>query len=94
MYPPAHQVPDMSAGALREANQVHRQDPSRPPRQISPRSSHSGTPHWPTTCDNPRRLGRTAEAAGELETAASLAPAEGERRLLLSRLLDVRPEPA
>jgi hypothetical protein len=43
--------------------------------------------------DNLRRLGRTAEAAGELETAASLAPTEGERRLLLSRLLDVRPEP-
>jgi RNA polymerase sigma factor (sigma-70 family) len=44
--------------------------------------------------DNLRRLGRTAEAAGELEIAASLAPSEGERRLLLSRLLDVRPEPA
>ncbi len=44
--------------------------------------------------DNLRRLGRTAEAAGELETAASLAPTEGERRLLVSRLLDVRPEPA
>jgi RNA polymerase sigma factor (sigma-70 family) len=44
--------------------------------------------------DNLRRLGRTTEAAGELETAASLAPTEGERRLLLSRLLDVRPEPA
>jgi RNA polymerase sigma factor (sigma-70 family) len=44
--------------------------------------------------DNLRRLGRTAEAAGELESAASLAPSEGERRLLLSRLLDVRPEPA
>jgi RNA polymerase sigma factor (sigma-70 family) len=42
--------------------------------------------------DNLRRLGRTAEAAGELEAAASLAPTEGERRLLLSRLLDVRPE--
>ena len=28
--------------ALREANQVHRQDPSRPPRQISPRSSQTG----------------------------------------------------
>jgi RNA polymerase sigma-70 factor (ECF subfamily) len=44
--------------------------------------------------DNLRRLGRTAEAAGELETAASLAPTESERRLLLSRLLDLRPEPA
>jgi predicted RNA polymerase sigma factor len=44
--------------------------------------------------DNLRRLGRTAEAAGELEIAASLAPTESERRLLLSRLLDVRPEPA
>jgi RNA polymerase sigma factor (sigma-70 family) len=44
--------------------------------------------------DNFRRLGRTAEAAGELETAASLAPTAGEQRLLLSRLLDVRPEPA
>ena len=44
--------------------------------------------------DNLRRLGRTAEAAEELETAAALAPAEGERRLLLSRLLDVRSEPA
>jgi RNA polymerase sigma factor (sigma-70 family) len=44
--------------------------------------------------DNLRRLGRTGEAAGELETAASLAPTEGERRLLLSRLLDVRPERA
>jgi RNA polymerase sigma-70 factor (ECF subfamily) len=44
--------------------------------------------------DNLRRLGRTVEAAGELETAGSLAPTEGERRLLLRRLLDVRPEPA
>jgi len=44
--------------------------------------------------DNLRTLGRAAEAAGELETAAALAPTEGERRLLLSRLLDVRPEPA
>ena len=44
--------------------------------------------------DNLRRLGRTAEATGELEIAGSLAPTEGERRLLLSRLLDVRPEPA
>ncbi len=44
--------------------------------------------------DSLRRLGRAAEAAGELETAASLAPTEGERRLLLSRLLDLRPEPA
>jgi hypothetical protein len=34
------------------------------------------------------------EAAGELETAAALAPTEGERRLVLSRLLDARPEPA
>jgi RNA polymerase sigma-70 factor (ECF subfamily) len=42
--------------------------------------------------DNLRRLGRTAEAADELKTAASLAPTEGERRLLLSRLLDVTPE--
>jgi RNA polymerase sigma-70 factor (ECF subfamily) len=44
--------------------------------------------------DNLRRLGRTAEAAEELETAAALAPTEEERRLLLSRLLDVRSEPA
>jgi RNA polymerase sigma factor (sigma-70 family) len=44
--------------------------------------------------ENLRRLGRTEEAARELETAASLAPTEGERRLLLSRLLEVRPEPA
>jgi RNA polymerase sigma factor (sigma-70 family) len=44
--------------------------------------------------DNLRRLGRTGEAAGELETAAALAPTEGERRLLLSRLFDVGPEPA
>ena len=35
--------------------------------------------------DNLRRLGRAAEAAGELETAAALAPTEGERRLPLSR---------
>jgi hypothetical protein len=35
-----------------------------------------------------------AEAAEERETAAALAPTEGERRLLLSRLLDVRSEPA
>jgi predicted RNA polymerase sigma factor len=42
---------------------------------------------------NLRRPGRTAQAAGELETAAWLAPAEGGRRLLVSRLLDVRPEP-
>jgi DNA-directed RNA polymerase specialized sigma24 family protein len=41
-----------------------------------------------------RRLSRAAEAAGELETAAALAHTEGERRLLRSRLLDVRPEPA
>jgi predicted RNA polymerase sigma factor len=41
-----------------------------------------------------RRLGRMAEAAGELEIAASLAPAEGERLLLVSRLLGVRPGPA
>jgi hypothetical protein len=51
MYPAAHQVPDMSAVALREANQADRQDPSRPPRQISPRSSHSGTPLWPAISD-------------------------------------------
>ena len=44
--------------------------------------------------DNLRRLGRTAEAAEELETAAALAPTEEERRLLVSRLLDVRSEPA
>ena len=44
-----------------------------------------------TTCDG---LGRTAEAAGELEIAAASAPTEGERRLLLSCLLEVRPEPA
>jgi RNA polymerase sigma-70 factor, ECF subfamily len=44
--------------------------------------------------DNLRRFGRTVEAAAELETAASLAPTEGERRLLLPRLIDVRPEPA
>jgi RNA polymerase sigma factor (sigma-70 family) len=42
--------------------------------------------------DNLRRLGRLTEAAGELETAASLAPTEGERRLLISRLLDARSE--
>ena len=44
--------------------------------------------------DNLRGLGRAAEAAGKLETVNSWAPTEGERRLLLSRLLDVRPEPA
>jgi hypothetical protein len=44
--------------------------------------------------DNLRRVGRAAEAAGELETAAAWAPAEGERRLLVSGLLDVRPGPA
>jgi predicted RNA polymerase sigma factor len=44
--------------------------------------------------DNLRRLGRTAEAAEELETAAVLAPTGGERGLLLSHLLDVRSEPA
>jgi hypothetical protein len=43
--------------------------------------------------DHLRRLRRTAEAAGELEIAAAFAPTECERRLLLSRLLDVRPEP-
>jgi hypothetical protein len=47
-----------------------------------------------TLADNLRLLGRTAEAAGELETDASLATPDGERGLLLSRLLDVRPEPA
>ena len=50
---------------------------------------------WPAAvAGDPRRSGRTAEAAGELEIVASLAPAEGERRLLVSGLLDVRPEPA
>jgi predicted RNA polymerase sigma factor len=44
--------------------------------------------------DNLQRFGRAAEAAGALETAAALAPTEGERRLLLSGLLDVRPEAA
>ncbi|MBO0693110.1 MAG: hypothetical protein J2P58_09460, partial [Acidimicrobiaceae bacterium] len=43
--------------------------------------------------DNLRRLGRTAEAAGELETASALAPTEAERRLLLSRLLSLRSGP-
>jgi predicted RNA polymerase sigma factor len=38
--------------------------------------------------NNLRRLGRAAEAAWELDTAAALALTEGERRLLLSRLLD------
>ena len=43
--------------------------------------------------DNLRRLGRITEAAGELETAAALAPTEGERRLLLSRVHNARSEP-
>jgi RNA polymerase sigma-70 factor (ECF subfamily) len=44
--------------------------------------------------DSLRRLGRITEAGEELETAAALAPTEGERRLLMSRLLDVRSETA
>ncbi len=42
--------------------------------------------------DNLRRLGRITEAGEELETAAALAPTEGERRLLMSRLHDARSE--
>ena len=44
------------------------------------------------TADNLRRLGRTSEAAGELQTALTLAPSEPERRLLLDRLRALRPE--
>lgn len=44
--------------------------------------------------DNLRRLGRMTEAAGELETAAALAPTEGERRLLMARLVELRSETA
>jgi hypothetical protein len=44
-------------------------------------SSRQGSTAWPD--------GRGCE---ELKTAASLAPVEGERLLLLSRLLDVRSE--
>ena len=43
------------------------------------------------TADNLRRLGRASEAAGELQTAVTLAPSEPERRLLLDRLRALRP---
>jgi RNA polymerase sigma factor (sigma-70 family) len=43
---------------------------------------------------NLRQLGRATEAAGELETAVTLAPTAGERRLLQARLLAVRSESA
>jgi RNA polymerase sigma factor (sigma-70 family) len=42
--------------------------------------------------DNLRRLGRASEAAGELQTAVTLAPSGPERRLLLDRLRALRPE--
>jgi RNA polymerase sigma-70 factor, ECF subfamily len=45
------------------------------------------------TADNLRRLGRTSEAAGELQAAVTLAPSEPERRLLQDRLRALRPEP-
>ena len=37
-----------------------------------------------------RRLGRTSDAAAELQTAVSLAPSEVERRLLQGRLRTVQ----
>jgi RNA polymerase sigma factor (sigma-70 family) len=43
--------------------------------------------------DNLGRLGRTSEAAGELQAAVTLAPSEPERRLLRERLRALRPEP-
>jgi hypothetical protein len=42
MDPATNQIPDMSASAFSEADQVHRQDPSRPLWQIGPRSSQTG----------------------------------------------------
>jgi predicted RNA polymerase sigma factor len=42
--------------------------------------------------DNLCRLGRTSDAAGELDTAVTLAPSEVEQRLLQGRLRKVRPE--
>jgi predicted RNA polymerase sigma factor len=38
------------------------------------------------------RLGRTSDAAGELHTAATLAPSQAEQRLLQGRLRTVRSE--
>jgi RNA polymerase sigma factor (sigma-70 family) len=42
--------------------------------------------------DNLRRLGRPGDAAGELQTAVTLAPGDAERRLLQDRLNVVRSE--
>jgi RNA polymerase sigma factor (sigma-70 family) len=42
--------------------------------------------------DNLRRLGRPGDAAGELQTAVTLAPGDAERRLLQGRLNVVRSE--
>jgi RNA polymerase sigma-70 factor (ECF subfamily) len=42
--------------------------------------------------DNLRRLGRTSDAAGELQTAVTLAPSEAEQRLLQGRLRAVQSE--
>jgi hypothetical protein len=50
----------------------------------------SGTPLWPATGDG---LAGRQRLPGEVEIAAAFAPAEGERRLLVSRLPGVRPEP-
>jgi RNA polymerase sigma factor (sigma-70 family) len=41
--------------------------------------------------DNLRRLGHPSEAAGELQTAVTLAPSDAEQRLLQGRLNAVRP---
>jgi RNA polymerase sigma-70 factor (ECF subfamily) len=43
--------------------------------------------------DNLRRLGRTSEAAAELQAAVTLAPGDVERRLLQGRLRALAPEP-
>ena len=69
------------AGGIRAERWKFSRSPSS-----APRDARAPMPSSPITA--------AAEAAEEMETAAALAPAEGERRLLLSRLLDVRSEPA
>ena len=80
----------LAEAAIREAAQVR----NHPPDLINPVVALNRAVAI-TERDGPEAgLGRAGEAVGELETAAALAPTEGERRLLLSRLLDTRPEPA
>ena len=52
-----------------------------------------GLPWYRRRDDAGSRLGRTSEAAGELEIAVTLAPSDVERRLLQDRLRALPPEP-